>query len=686
VVVKSHFALPLALILIAGCSKPALDDVDQGSDPLFIGTADCVSCHQQEYDSWQGSHHQLAMQVATEETVLGDFSGAEFEYFDTTTRFFMRDDAFIVRTQNASGEEQDYEVTHAFGVDPLQQYLVDYPGGRKQSLPFTWDSRPADAGGQRWYHLYGDEYIAPDDELHWTGQYFNWNTACAECHSTDVRVGYDAGSDSFETTFAEISVGCEACHGPGSTHAAQAKSERFDEDYGLYVDLDDRKNAAWIMNQETGIAERSEPVAVQQQPESCGRCHARRGMITSEYEYGKPLTDTHMPSLLVENLYHADGRIQDEVYVYGSFLQSKMYAAGVTCSDCHNSHSGALHTGPDPNDVCAQCHLPTKFASTNHNESDVGNCVDCHMPATTYMGVDDRRDHSFRLPAAGESSDHYGAAIAAGREGDANAVLAKAITINDYPAIAQATILTLLEPPLTDNEATLLLGKLDDPDPLIRIGALRSLRNQDPELQMRAGSHLLRDSVRGVRIEAALTYVEYRDLLPIEDARAFQLAANDYRAAMKATLDRPLSAINLAEFESRNGEIEAAGKYYAHAISIGPRFAAARHAYGLFLVRSGQSDSALSNLEAAAILEPENSRYAYVFGIALNSLGQSDRAIESLSRAHVDFPEDFDIGWALATILRDTGDRASALQVALDMWLQFPNNEQIGSLIYQLRP
>jgi tetratricopeptide (TPR) repeat protein len=244
----------------------------------------------------------------------------------------------------------------------------------------------------------------------------------------------------------------------------------------------------------------------------------------------------------------------------------------------------------------------------------------------------------------------------------------------------------LLEPPLTDSEATLLLGKLDDPDPIIRIGALRSLRNQDPELQMRAGSHLLRDSVRGVRIEAALTYVEYRDLLPIEDARAFQLAANDYRAAMKATLDRPLSAINLAEFESRNGEIEVAGNYYAHAISIGPRFAAARHAYGLFLVRSGQSDSALSNLEAAAILEPENSRYAYVFGIALNSLDQSDRAIEALSRAHVDFPEDFDIGWALATILRDTGDRASALQVALGMWLQFPNNEQIGSLIYQLRP
>jgi tetratricopeptide (TPR) repeat protein len=440
------------------------------------------------------------------------------------------------------------------------------------------------------------------------------------------------------------------------------------------------------MNQETGIAERSEPVAVQQQPESCGRCHARRGMITSEYEYGKPLTDTHMPSLLVENLYHADGRIQDEVYVYGSFLQSKMYAAGVTCSDCHNSHSGALHTGSDPNAVCAQCHLPTKFASTNHNESDVGNCVDCHMPATTYMGVDDRRDHSFRLPAAGEAPNHYGTAIAAGREGNSNAVLFKAMTSNDYPAIAQATILTLLESPLSDAEATLLLNKLDDPDPLLRIGALRSLRNQDPALRMRSGSHLLRDPVRGVRIEAALTYVEYRDLLPIEDARAFEQSAAEYRDAMKATLDRPVSAINLAEFESRNGEIEAAGKYYAHAISVGPNFAPARHAYGLFLVRAGQTEPALNNLEAASTLEPENARFSYVFGVALNSLGQSDRAIESLSRAHADFPEDFDIGWALATILRDTGDRETALQVALDMWLQFPDNEQIGSLIYQLRP
>ena len=469
-------------------------------EPTFVGSQQCASCHQDEYEHWQGSHHELAMQVATEATVLGDFSGVEFDYFDTTTLLFTKDGAFVVRTENASGEQQDFEITHTFGVEPLQQYLVEFPDGRKQSLPFTWDSRPKGAGGQRWYHLYPDEYVGPGDPLHWTGQYFTWNTACAECHSTNLEVGNEIDSDTFSTTFDEISVGCEACHGPGSLHLKQAEVKQFDDAYGLSVDLDDRGPSEWIMNIETGIAERSEPNLHKQQADSCGRCHSRRGMLTERYEYGKPLTDTHMVSLLEENLYHTDGRILDEVYVYGSFVQSKMYAAGVACTDCHDPHSGKLLAGPAPSNTCAQCHLPTKFATAEHSGVDAGSCVDCHMPATTYMGVDDRRDHSFRIPGAGEAASHYGNAIAAGRSANANDQLITAIANQEFPAIARGAQLSLIAPPAGEAEMVAIRGGFEDPDPLVRIGALRALSSVSAGLRGVAGSHLLRDPVRGVRV------------------------------------------------------------------------------------------------------------------------------------------------------------------------------------------
>jgi hypothetical protein len=423
-------------------------------------------------------------------------------------------------------------------------------------------------GGQRWFHLYEDEHITPGDPLHWTGQYFNWNYMCAECHSTNLQLGYDIEADSFQTTWDEISVGCEACHGPGSIHVAQAEAENFDAHFGLSVDLGDGRSTGWAMNLETGIAELAGQRDLLQQPESCGRCHSRRSNLVADYEFARPLADTHMVSFLDENLYFADGRIQDEVYVYGSFLQSKMYAAGVTCSDCHNPHSLALKTGTDPNQVCALCHLPAKYATPAHDESDVGNCVDCHMPATTYMGVDDRRDHSFRIPNAGEAADHYGQVIAAGRSGNSNGALVAGIRNPDYPAIARATMLTLLQPPFDGDAIDVVTASLSAPEPSLRIAALRALRSAPPELRIGAGSHLLRDSVRGVRLEAAITFAEFRDLLPAEDARAFVVAADEHRHALLQGASMSVPAIQLGEFESQSGNQDAAEQYLRHAVRL----------------------------------------------------------------------------------------------------------------------
>lgn len=669
------------LLLSVSCSKQPLETIEPGTAPAFVGSYQCASCHQDEHELWQGSHHALAMQVANDTTVLGDFSDVEFVYFNSKTSLYKKEGAFMVRTENANGEQQEFEITHAFGIDPLQQYLVEFPDGRKQSLPFTWDARPKEDGGQRWYHLYPEEYVGPGDPLHWTGQYFTWNTACAECHSTNLQLGYDVDSDTFQTTFDEISVGCEACHGPGSLHSEQAEANQFDDAYGLPVDLDDRGTSAWIMNVETGVAERSEPNLHKQQPESCGRCHSRRGVLTENYEYGKPLTDTHMVSLLEENLYHADGRILDEVYVYGSFVQSKMYASGVTCSDCHNPHSGELHAGPNPNDTCAQCHLPTKFATAEHSNVDVGNCVDCHMPATTYMGVDDRRDHSFRIPGTGESASHYGSAIAAGRKENANDQVLAAIANEEYPAIARATQLSLISPPAGKAEMDAINSGFGDAGPLVRIGALRALGNIPAGIRGMSGSHLLRDPIRSVRIEAALAFLEQRDLLPLEDARVYTSAIDEYRDSLLVTASSPDAAVRLAELESRLGDMRSASRFYAHALRLDSAFAPAHHAIGLFLVRAQDHERALVHIRTAAELDPSNVRYVYIYGIAANSLGRTDEAMEILGEAWGRFPDDFDIGYALATILRDNGELERATNVAAALKSRFADNPTVDALL-----
>jgi tetratricopeptide (TPR) repeat protein len=674
----------LGSLLVSACGQQTAPPPEPVADPQFVGTELCASCHEPEYVAWQGSHHQLAMQPASDETVLGRFSNAELKYRDELTSFYRSGDKFVVRTSNEADELEEYEVLYTFGVLPLQQYLVASSRGRMQALPFAWDTRPAGDGGQRWYSLYPDDEVDHEDPLHWTGRFYNWNYMCAECHSTNVEVGYDLETNTFDTRYDEISVGCEACHGPGSSHLAQAEGKAFDATYGLAVNLDDRAGAAWVMNAATGIAGRSTPNVSRQQAESCGRCHARRGPITERYEYGKPLADTHMIALLDELLYYPDGRIQDEVYVYGSFVQSRMIAAGVTCSDCHNPHSATLHTGPNPNDVCSTCHLPAKFASQDHAGEGSENCVDCHMPATTYMGVDDRRDHSFRLPTTASDPEHYGHAIAAGRAGRANAELLQATVNDNYPAIARATMLTLLEPEPTTLVAETIAKQLGDPDPLVRVAALRALQNQPSALRLQSGSQLLRDPVRSVRIEAARTYVEYRDLLPLADARAFPAAADEYRQALLATASLPGSLLNLAEFESLSGNAEAASKLYRQMLALGADFASGRHAYGLWLVRNGQPEAALDHLRAATEIEPDVPRFAYVYGIALNSSGLVEEGITILKKARNDFPEDYDIAWGLATMLRDNGDFNAARSLAREMLAQYPDDANFNALLRSL--
>jgi hypothetical protein len=280
------------LVLLGGLAFQALIDPSTAAKgatlaaPAYVGSEACAGCHESEAKLWRPSQHARAMDHATDKSVLGDFSGSTFDYYSVRSRFFRKDGKFLVETDGPDGKLDIFEIKYTFGVDPLQQYLVELPGGRLQALSLAWDTRPKTKGGQRWFHLYPNEEIRHDDVLHWTKLNQNWNFMCAECHSTGVRKNYDAAHDRFATTWAEISVGCEGCHGQGSRHVAWAQNQRSwwpfgkadDRDMGLLVRFSEREGVTWHRDPVTSQPERSvAPAVLRKEVETCGLCHARGG-------------------------------------------------------------------------------------------------------------------------------------------------------------------------------------------------------------------------------------------------------------------------------------------------------------------------------------------------------------------------------------------------------------------------
>ena len=271
----------VGLFLAAFC----VQNVFAQEDPGFVGTEICATCHEAEFAAWQNSHHDLAMQEPTPESVLGDFDDATYSYHGTVTTFSKNADGFWVTTEGPDGSLERFPVRYVFGVYPLQQYLLPLEGGRLQALTIAWDSRAKEEGGQRWYHLYPDSNIKSEDPLHWTGPYHNWNARCAECHSTNVRKNFDALTNSYSTQFDALNVGCEACHGPGQKHLRAVEEGTIGALVygGFAVSLEGHKG--FLRNPADETASSSYD-AGSLQVENCARCHSRRRTL-GNYALGR---------------------------------------------------------------------------------------------------------------------------------------------------------------------------------------------------------------------------------------------------------------------------------------------------------------------------------------------------------------------------------------------------------------
>lgn len=726
----------------------------------YVGSQACASCHATTLADWLGSDHARAMAVATPASVLGDFSDVTIRHLGETARFRREGERFLVETQGKDGKPATFAISHSFGWKPLQQYLVTFPDGRLQALPWAWDTRTAGEGGQRWFHVYGDQVIPAGDAVHWTGRMQNWNFMCAECHSTAVRKGYDAASNSFRTTYSEISVGCESCHGPGAGHIVWAGAGRTGDPVlkGFPSVAARRPAVDWTPSPVTGSPSAGAPRPEGGEVEMCARCHQRRGTISEDWKPGRSIVDTHVPSLLTGGLFEADGQMKDEVFTDQTFRQSRMYAQGVICSDCHDVHSGRLKAqGPL---VCSQCHEQQRFAAAAHTGHQPGagapDCITCHMPARTYMVVDRRHDHSFRTPRpdltvtlgtpnscngchADKTAQWAADAVVAwhgpqrkgfqdyagtfhdARRGDpaARAPLIALANNPQTPAIVRATAQSeLARLPAIATEGVVRLG-LDDPDPVVRMAALRNLPAQSAETRLRWAGERLADPVLGVRIEAAQALADIRPDAVQEPLRSRLLRAfAEFEAAQALNADRPEARAGLALYLIRRGRLDAAeaelraglaldpaavelavnladllrqrGRdpegeaVLRQAIAAAPKEPYPHHALGLALVRQRRYPEALEKLALAAQLAPGDARLAYVHGVALQSLGQPEQGRQVLRDALQANPFDAALLGALLADAQARRDNAGAADLATRLSRLRPDDAELARLAARL--
>lgn len=661
----------------------------------YVENKACLGCHQAQGEDWKRSHHAQAMASPTIETVRGDFDNTEFRHQGVTSRFFKRGEQFFVRTEGADGKQADFEIKYTFGLEPLQQYLIELPGGRLQPLQIAWD-----VPRQRWFHLQPNEKAPPGDVLHWTGRYQTANTMCIACHTTGFEKRYDDKTDTFASRWSEPNVSCQSCHGPGERHVQWARLHR------------EGKLAETAPDQRYGLMTNFKVADSRKQVEVCAACHSRRSELDAQAQSGQPLLNHYLPSLLRDGLYHADGQQLDEVYVDGSFRQSKMYQKGVSCTNCHSAHTGRLKLAG--NAVCLQCHAPQanpsfpsaagQYDSPAHHFHKAGSpgaqCVSCHMPSKAYMQIQLRPDHSLRIPrpdltvsigtpnactschadkpaqwAADRVAQwygskrrqtpfpsHYGETLAAARAGqaDAHVGLAKLVADLQSPAIVRATALAELEA-YGAMGASERIAATRDADPEVRAAAAESLDGLPAELSVSALVHLLSDPIRAVRIAAARSLLT----LPAEQISAsvrpaFDAALAEYIATQNMSLDMPGAQLNLAVVYQQTGRLDLSEQHYLNALKIDPDFTPARANLAQLYSATARPADAERVLVAGLKRMPGIGELQYSLGLLLAEQRRLPEAVQALTRAARLLPQQARVYYNLGLALQQTGQRKQA--------------------------
>jgi len=683
----------------------------------YIGDKACVECHTKEVKEWTGSHHDLAMMVADDNSVKADFNNSTFNYNGIISTFYKKEGKFMVQTDGPDAKLHDYEIAYTFGIYPLQQYMIKFPDGKIQVLDPTWDNRSKAEGGQRWYHIHKDDNVTAGDPLHWTGPNMNWNYMCADCHSTNLKKNYDVETKSYHTTWDVINVSCEACHGPASEHLAWSTKQENNVSNKGFRHTFKTSIKAWRERDAT-----LKSFIQKQELNVCAKCHSRRTQIDDDFVAGDAFHAHYLPVNLDNGLYFPDGKIEDEVYVYNSFLQSKMYEEGVTCSDCHNPHS--LERKAVGDKVCFSCHQSATYTATSHHKHQEGStgasCIACHMPARMYMGVDSRNDHSFRVPRpdisvemknvpnacnlchkdkeatwAAEAMKKWYGKVPLGKQNFAHALQSLRSNMEDAPkglyevlmsnapTIAKATVTGYLGNYPSKQTYTTTLQMLRSNDVMTRRSAVQALESFPAQVKVKNLFKALSDPMKIVRMEAARQLSSF-PIGELDDTRKTLLfkVLDEYEKMLLFTAERPESQLSLALFYVGKGKATKAENAYKEALRLQPLFVPAYINYSDFLLTSGRKDEALALLNKGMKKLPTIGILQHALGLWYVRNKEKSKAIIYLKKAVTLDPNNSRFSYVYAVALGEK-DPKEAVAVLETVYPKHTGDMQVVSgLVY----
>jgi tetratricopeptide (TPR) repeat protein len=688
---KKYTAVPAPAVVVS-LSKPT-PYVMRDEKTVFAqyaGAQSCRGCHADQYAKWQGSHHGLAERQP--DAKLDDpafVPTRSFTHGTQTTEVRKNGSAYELIALGFGDKIAPYRVERVIGHDPLRQFLVDGGNGRLQAMEACYDPHKND-----WFDVYGNEDRKPGEWGHWTGRGMVWNQMCATCHNTRLRKNYDAKTDGYHTTMAEMSVSCESCHGPMKPHNEWQHAHPGTKGDPTLI--------KWSRDQQT---------------ENCAGCHARRGEVTGDFVPGESFWDHyHLTITDQTDTFYPDGQIRDEDYEFSSFFSSRMHNAGVRCMDCHDMHS--MKTLLPGNQLCMRCHTPGGFpnappvvpeAHSFHLTASAGNqCVNCHMPQTVYMQRHARHDHGFTIPdplltkqsnvpnacnkchtdkstdwALEATQKWWGpkmdrktrtraTLIAKARQGDAEASLGLVDLLGSDEIPHWKASATLLLDRWIDQPSvqTAVMAQLKHPHPLVRESAIRTL---EPMLQQgsiqAAIEPLLNDPVRGVRVSAAWAL---RESLHLDSA-----AGQDLQHMLHWNADQPSGQMQLAQFEFARHNLTAATAHMETAIRWDPNSPPFHHDLAMMYSNAGQTQHAIAELHAAIKLAPQHAQYHYELGLALSETGDMPAVIQALQDATRLDPGLSRAWYNLGLAKNGQGDIAGALDALQRGELANPNDPGI---------
>lgn len=372
-----------AVVALSGC-RPRFAEV-MAPQGRYAGSASCRDCHATFYEKWSTSRHGLAMQPVTAQFVQNaltaptdDLQVGQYRY-----RADFSGRTPCVREQGPDGQKT-YSIAHVLGGKKVYYFLTPLERGRLQVLPVAYDVHQ-----KQWFGTTGSmirHFTDREDRpVDWRSSALTFNTACYNCHVSQLDANYSLTTDTYHTDWGEPGINCETCHGPSAEHVRVCQAASKDQPP---ADLK-------IISTKTMSGDQINSL--------CASCHAKASFLSDSFPPGAGFAD-HFDLVTLESRdFYPDGRDLGENYTYTSWRPSPCVQSGrLDCLKCHTSSGRYRFKNDSTNQACLPCHADTAANITAHTHHPVGSpasqCVACHMPMTRFARMQ-RSDHSMRPPS-----------------------------------------------------------------------------------------------------------------------------------------------------------------------------------------------------------------------------------------------------------------------------------------------